>query len=123
MELSELYTRFQACNGVTTDTRRCTEGSLFVALKGATFNGNAFAAQALRQGCRYALVDEAEYATEPNIILVDDCLHTLQQLANYHRRRLGTRIIGITGTNGKTTTKELIAACLLYTSPSPRDTR
>ena len=104
MELSELYTRFQACNGVTTDTRRCTEGSLFVALKGATFNGNAFAAQALRQGCRYALVDEAEYATEPNIILVDDCLHTLQQLANYHRRRLGTRIIGITGTNGKTTT-------------------
>ena len=112
MELSELYTRFQACNGVTAGTGRCTEGSLFVALKGATFNGNAFAAQALRQGCRYALVDEAEYATEPNIILVDDCLHTLQQLANYHRRRLGTRIIGITGTNGKTTTKELIAAVL-----------
>lgn len=112
MELSELYARFLACKGVTTDTRHCTEGALFVALKGATFNGNAFAAQALRQGCRYALVDEAEYATEPDIILVDDCLRTLQQLANYHRRRLGTRIIGITGTNGKTTTKELIAAVL-----------
>lgn len=112
MELSELYARFLTCKGVTTDTRHCTEGALFVALKGATFNGNAFAAQALRQGCRYALVDEAEYATEPDIILVDDCLHTLQQLANYHRRHLGTRIIGITGTNGKTTTKELIAAVL-----------
>lgn len=112
MELSELYTRFLACKGVTTDTRHCTEGALFVALKGATFDGNAFAAQALRQGCRYALVDEAEYATEPDIILVDDCLRTLQQLANHHRRRLETRIVGITGTNGKTTTKELIAAVL-----------
>lgn len=112
MELSELYTRFRSCSGITTDTRRCEPGSMFVALKGATFNGNSFAAQALRQGCRYALVDEEEYATEPNIICVDDCLKTLQQLANYHRRQLGTRIICITGTNGKTTTKELIAAVL-----------
>jgi UDP-N-acetylmuramoyl-tripeptide--D-alanyl-D-alanine ligase len=87
---------------------------LFVALKGETFNGNAFAKQALEKGCRYALVDEKEFAEEgnPNIILVEDCLKTLQDLANWHRRRLGTRIIGVTGTNGKTTTKELIATVL-----------
>ena len=84
---------------------------MFIALKGETFDGNAFAAQALAQGCRYAVVDEAEYAGE-GCILVDDCLKTLQRLANYHRRRLKTPVIGITGTNGKTTTKELVSAVL-----------
>lgn len=111
MEIAELYSRFLECGVVTTDSRNCPEGSMFVALKGETFNGNAFASQALQQGCRYAVVDEKEYASE-NIFLVDDCLKTLQLLANYHRRRLGTRIVGITGTNGKTTTKELISAVL-----------
>lgn len=114
MDIEELYSRFTECNGLTTDSRHCPEGSMFLALKGETFNGNAFAAQSLAQGCRYAVVDEPQYASpeNPRILLVENCLKTLQQLANYHRRRLGTRMIGITGTNGKTTTKELIAAVL-----------
>lgn len=113
MEISALYACFLECQGVTTDSRNCPVGSLFIALKGASFDGNRFAAQALAQGCRYAVVDNPEYAgTDSRILLVDDCLKTLQQLANYHRRKLGTRIIGITGTNGKTTTKELVSAVL-----------
>lgn len=114
MEIEELYNRFTECNGLTTDSRHCPEGSMFLALKGETFNGNAFAAQSLAQGCRYAVVDEPQYASpeNPRIILVDNCLETLQKLANYRRRRLGTRMIGVTGTNGKTTTKELIATVL-----------
>ena len=112
MEIATLYTYFKECGKVTTDTRNCPEGSMFIALKGETFNGNAFAKQALEKGCRYAVVDEAQYADSPNIFLVDDCLKTLQELAREHRRALGTYIIGITGTNGKTTTKELIATVL-----------
>ena len=112
MEISTLYTYFKECGKVTTDTRNCPEGSMFIALKGETFNGNAFARQALEKGCRYAVVDEAQYADFPNIFLVDDCLKTLQELAREHRRALGTYIVGITGTNGKTTTKELIATVL-----------
>lgn len=114
MEIEELYNRFRECNGLTTDSRHCPEGSMFLALKGETFNGNAFATQSLAQGCRYAVVDEPQYASpeNPRIILVDNCLETLQKLANYHRRQLGTRMIGVTGTNGKTTTKELIATVL-----------
>ncbi|MBQ8874321.1 MAG: UDP-N-acetylmuramoyl-tripeptide--D-alanyl-D-alanine ligase [Bacteroides sp.] len=112
MEISTLYNCFKECGCVTTDTRNCPEGSMFIALKGETFNGNAFARQALEKGCRYAVVDEPRYADAENIILVDDCLKTLQALAREHRRQMGTRIIGITGTNGKTTTKELIATVL-----------
>ena len=112
MEINVLYNHFKECGRVTTDTRNCPEGSMFIALKGETFNGNAFARQALEKGCRYAVVDEAEYADAPNIFLVDDCLKTLQMLAREHRRRMGTPIVGITGTNGKTTTKELIATVL-----------
>ena len=113
MDISTLYKCFTECSGVTTDSRNCPEGSMFIALKGETFNGNAFAAQALEKGCRYAVVDEEQYAGEnPHILLVDNCLRTLQELANFHRRTLDTLIIGITGTNGKTTTKELIAAVL-----------
>lgn len=111
MEIAELYKCFMECGKVTTDSRNCPEGSMFIALKGETFNGNAFAAQALKQGCRYAVIDESEYAGE-GTILVDNCLQALQQLANYHRRQLKTLVIGITGTNGKTTTKELISTVL-----------
>ena len=114
MELTALYQVFQECQSVTTDSRNCPDGSLFIALKGESFNGNAFAEKALKSGCAYAIVDEAGYAVEGDrrYILVDDCLQTMQQLANYHRRQLGTQIIGITGTNGKTTTKELISSVL-----------
>ncbi len=114
MEISNLYKLFQQHPVVTTDTRDCPQGSIFFALKGASFNGNAFAAKAIEQGCAYAVVDEEEYAPKDDerFILTDNCLKTLQKLANYHRRHLGTKIIGITGTNGKTTTKELVATVL-----------
>ena len=118
MSLSELYQLYFEHPVVTTDTRDCPEGSLFFALRGANFDGNAFARQALQSGCAYAVVDdpcvcEAVSASEASrYILVDDVLTTLQQLAAYHRRQLGIPVIQITGTNGKTTTKELTAAVL-----------
>lgn len=114
MKLSALYQIFLDCTSVTTDSRNCPQGSLFIALKGESFNGNAFAGKALNAGCAFAVIDESDYAIEGDqrYILVDDCLQTLQQLAHYHRRQLGTRVIGITGTNGKTTTKELISSVL-----------
>lgn len=114
MEVSELYQIFLQYPRITTDSRNCSQNSIFIALKGANFNGNEFALSALEKGCAYAVVDEKEYydASNNRLILVDDCLKTLQQLANYHRRQLGVKIIAITGTNGKTTTKELIATIL-----------
>lgn len=114
MEISELYGIYKEHPEVTTDSRECLDGSIFFALRGASFDGNAFAEKALAGGCSYAVVDEKEYCKggDDRYILTDDCLQTLQKLANYHRRQLGTRIIGITGTNGKTTTKELISAVL-----------
>lgn len=114
MDITALYRIFLECTCVTTDSRNCPQGSLFIALKGDNFNGNAFASKALESGSSYVVIDEAAYAPagDTHYIVVDNCLLTLQQLANYHRRQLGTRIIGITGTNGKTTTKELMAAVL-----------
>ena len=114
MEITELYKLFLECKCVTTDTRNCPKDSMFFALKGASFNGNAFAAQALANGCKYAVVDEMEYISDSDsrFIPVEDCLKVLQDMAALHRRTLGTKMIGITGTNGKTTTKELISAVM-----------
>ena len=108
----QLYSVFQKHPQICTDSRNCPAGSIFFALKGDNFNANAFALSALEKGCSYAVVDEAEYAVDERFILVNNVLESLQQLATYHRKKLGTTIIGITGTNGKTTTKELIASVL-----------
>lgn len=107
-----LYSLYKKHPVICTDSRNCPAGSLFFALKGDNFNANAFALSALEQGCAYAVVDEAEYAIDERFILVDDVLKNLQSLAAYHRRQLDIVVVGITGTNGKTTTKELIAAVL-----------
>ena len=110
--LEELYSLFQAHSVITTDTRHCPEGSLFFALRGERFDGNAFALQALQAGCAFAVVDDPAVGGDERLLHVPDVLTTLQQLAALHRRTLGTPIVQITGTNGKTTTKELTAAVL-----------
>lgn len=107
-----LYDLFLKHPIISTDSRNCPEGSLFFALKGENFNANAFAAKALETGAAYAVIDESEYAVDSRYIVVENVLENLQELARYHRKNLGTIIIGITGTNGKTTTKELIASVL-----------
>ena len=112
MDIKELYKLYQQHPCITTDSRNCPEGSIFLALKGASFNGNQFALQALQQGCAYAIIDEKEYQTDERILLVDDCLQTYKDLAREHRRQFDIPVVGITGTNGKTTTKELIRAVL-----------
>lgn len=110
--LENLYKVYLTCKNVSTDTRKIIPGSLFFALKGDRFNGNTFAGKALEAGANYAIVDEKEYATDDRYILVEDSLKALQQLANYHRKQLPIPFIGITGSNGKTTTKELMNAVL-----------
>ena len=117
MTVEELYSRLSECAGVTTDSRKCGPGLMFFALKGERFDGNEFVRGALDQGCSYAVMDDAARydAADGRMILVDNTLTALQQLAAYHRRQLGTTIIGITGTNGKTTTKELTSAVLRST--------
>ena len=112
MEIAELYKLYKQYPEVSTDTRNAPKDSIFFALKGANFNGNEYAEKAIDNGCSYAVVDEEKYATRPNIILVEDALVTLQELARYHRKHIKTPVIGITGTNGKTTTKELITSVL-----------
>ncbi len=97
---------------VTTDSRKSVKGGMFFALKGENFDGNKYALAALENGCTVAVVDDAEYAQDSRCLLVDDALQALQQLAAHHRKQWGGRILQITGTNGKTTTKELVAAVL-----------
>ncbi|MFC5412351.1 UDP-N-acetylmuramoyl-tripeptide--D-alanyl-D-alanine ligase [Larkinella bovis] len=112
LSIPELYDRYRECAGVSTDTRKITEGCLYVALKGDKFDGNLFAHEALAKGARYALVDNAEVATDSRFLRVADGLTALQELARYHRNRLSIPVIGLTGSNGKTTTKELISSVL-----------
>jgi len=108
MNISEIYTLFKKFPIAVTDSRNVCSDSIFFSLKGANFNGNKFALSTLEKGCRYAIVDEKEYAIDDRFILVDDVLTCLQNLAREHRRQLGIPILAITGTNGKTTTKELV---------------
>ena len=114
MGISELYQIYQQHPVITTDSRDCPQGSIFLALKGASFDGNKFADMALEKGCSYVIVDEKEYAKEGDerYILVEDCLTTFKELAREHRRHFNIPVVGITGTNGKTTTKELVSAVL-----------
>lgn len=110
--IADIHKIFLSTSGICKDTRSIIKDSLYIALKGANFNGNKFAEQALKGGCKYALIDEEKFAIDERFILVEDVLSTVQQLAQYHRRQFNIPVIGITGSNGKTTTKELIAATL-----------
>ena len=110
--LKKLYELFLKSGKISTDSRKIEKGTLFFALKGENFNGNKYAKDALQKGADYAIIDEAEYAENERLLLVEDVLSCLQQLANYHRQQLKIPILGITGTNGKTTTKELISTVL-----------
>lgn len=112
MKVEDLYAIYKQYSSISTDTRNIIKDSIFFALKGASFNGNSFAEQALENGAAFAVIDEESFQKGDNYILVDDVLSTLQQLATYHRQQLQIPVIGITGTNGKTTSKELLYSVL-----------
>lgn len=115
MSIEELYKKFNSSSGITTDSRKTTKDCIFFSLKGSNFNGNEFAESALKKGAMCAIIDEKKYLlNNDKYILVNDSLEALQKLANFHRKKLNAKIIGITGSNGKTTTKELIS-CILKT--------
>jgi len=110
--INQLYQKFLECGAVCTDTRQIVKGSIFFALKGLTFNANAFAEEALQKGAAYAVVDEPAFVKGENYFLVNDGLQSLQELATYHRSQLKIPVIGLTGSNGKTTSKELLNTVL-----------
>jgi len=112
MNTADLYSIFLKHPMVTTDSRDCPSGSIFFALKGEKFDGNDYIEQALRNGAAFAVGDRADLPEDKRMIRVDHVLRSLQDLATYHRKQLNPKVIAITGSNGKTTTKELIAAAL-----------
>lgn len=112
MNIAQLYQLYSETYLVDTDTRKIRKGSMFFCLKGDNFNGNEFAADALKSGANYVVIDEEKYKIDSKTILVENVLETLQKLANFHRKQLTIPIISLTGSNGKTTTKELINAVL-----------
>lgn len=109
---SDLYAVFLHYPHICTDSRKPEKDSIFFALSGPNFNGNTFASSALELGCRYAVVDDANFVVDDRYLLVENCLLALQDLARHRRKQLNAKIIAITGSNGKTTTKELLAAVL-----------
>lgn len=113
MVLKDIYSKFLKSNGVVTDSRKVQPNDFFVALKGDNFDANTFAFQVLEKGASYVLIDNKDYYVDDRTILVENTLEALQQLANYHRKQLNLPIIALTGSNGKTTTKELINAVLV----------
>ncbi|MCO4292807.1 UDP-N-acetylmuramoyl-tripeptide--D-alanyl-D-alanine ligase [Solitalea sp. MAHUQ-68] len=112
MTIESLYNLYKEYPVICTDTRKITPNCIFFALKGDSFNANQFAKQAIENGAAYAIIDEELYSEGDRFVLVNDVLQTLQLLAKYHRAQLNIPFLGITGTNGKTTTKELINAVL-----------
>src|SRR5688500_11660580 len=112
MEIEKLYQKYLESRQVSTDTRQIPSGAIFFALKGDKFNANEFAAQALEKGASYVVIDEERFNTDPRCILVSNVLETLQKLARYHRSKLAIPVIGLTGSNGKTTSKELLHVVL-----------
>ncbi|OYQ44399.1 UDP-N-acetylmuramoyl-tripeptide--D-alanyl-D-alanine ligase [Flavobacterium aurantiibacter] len=112
MSISDLHQLFLESAGISTDTRKIRSNSIFFALRGPNFDANKFAADALEAGAAYVVIDNPKYVIDHRTILVDNCLIALQQLAHYHRNFLGIPIIALTGSNGKTTTKELIHVVL-----------
>ncbi len=111
MKTDQIYSLFKESSGIATDSRKVVQGQIFFALWGENYNGNKFAAEALEKGASWAVIDDPLFETEKTI-LVDDCLFELQALAAHHRKELGAPVLAITGTNGKTTTKELLAGIL-----------
>ena len=112
MSIEQLYSIYLNNPEISTDTRNILPSSIFFALRGDNFNGNKFAQQAIEKGASYVVIDEREYYIKGKTILVDNVLETLQELAKYHRSKFKIPVIGITGSNGKTTTKELINSVL-----------
>ncbi|WP_426429443.1 UDP-N-acetylmuramoyl-tripeptide--D-alanyl-D-alanine ligase [Winogradskyella sp. HB-48] len=115
MEIASIYKKFEACASVSTDTRKINKDDMYFALKGDNFDGNKFVKQAFVNGAKYCVVDDKNAVINDNCLLVNDVLTTLQNLATYHRKKINVPIISLTGSNGKTTTKELIKAVLSTT--------
>ena len=112
MKIEHIHNLFLSCNSVCTDTRKIQKDAIFFALKGNRFNGNIYAKQAIEKGAKYVIIDDEQYKTSTKTIVVNNCLKALQELATFHRNYLNIPIIALTGSNGKTTTKELINAVL-----------